>query len=301
MRRCQLAMLAILTGVGMAVIGCASSGPGQPSASAPASTTAAQPPSPSYVHLGDSYAAGSGVRPLVEDSDLQCLRSQRNFGEIVAAQRKTQYPTYLDVSCAGAATKDLFGEQYPGIAPQLDALGSATKLVTMTLGGNDGGTFGSAITACSDVAAADPTGAPCRTRYGSRFADYITGTTAPAMVRGLDAIRSRAPSARVIVVGYPWLLPAARGCYPTMRIASGDVPYLRGVQATLNTVVRRAAQQTGAAFVSMAAASSGHDACAAPQTRWIEPMVGARTTITLHPNAAGQQALAAATLRVLER
>ncbi|GAB17881.1 putative esterase [Gordonia effusa NBRC 100432] len=241
------------------------------------------------------------MRPLVEDSDVQCLRSQRNFGEIIAAQRKSQYPTYLDVSCAGAATKDLYAEQYPGIPPQLDAVGPATKLVTMTLGGNDGGTFGTAVTSCSDLAAADPSGAPCRERYGSRFTDYLTSTTAPALTKTLTAVRAKAPSARVVIVGYPWLLPATGGCYPTMRIAAGDVPYLREVQQTLNTVVQRAARQTGSTYVSMAAASSGHDACAAPQTRWIEPMVGATTTVTLHPNAAGQQALAAATLRMLGR
>ncbi|NMO03910.1 SGNH/GDSL hydrolase family protein [Gordonia sp. TBRC 11910] len=302
MRRLLIAAVAVAA---LTIGGCApGTGPGPSSSRQTAPTTSAQttpaePTSAAYVHLGDSYAAGSGVTPLVEDSDLLCLRSQRNFGEIIAAQRHSQYPTFRDVACAGATTADLSASQHPGVAPQLDALGPDTRLVTLMLGGNDGGTFGSAVADCSGVVADDPAGSPCRSRYGSRFADYVTTTTRPALVRALAAIRGRAPSARVVIVGYPWLLPPTSGCYPTMRIATGDVGYLRTLQATLDDAARAAAAQTGATFVSMATVSEGHDACAGAQRRWVEPMVGATTTVTLHPNAAGQRALAAATLAAL--
>lgn len=293
----RITVVGVSAGLLVGLAGCGAGQPSTPSSSA----RSAPPASASYVHLGDSYAAGSGVTPLVEGSDLQCLRSQRNFGEIVAQRRGSQSPTFRDVSCAGASTSALFTAQYPGVAPQLDAVGAQTTLVTLSLGGNDGATFGTVISSCSDVAASDPGGAPCAARYGARFTDAVVDTTGPAMVRALAAIRAAAPRARVIVVGYPWVMPPTGGCYPTMRIASGDVPYLRRVQATLNRVVRAAAARTGATFVDLDEASSGHDACAGADKRWIEPMVGARTTVPVHPNASGQRALADATLSALGR
>lgn len=289
-----ITVLVVSVGLAAGLVGCA---PGRPAA--PSSSE--RPASAGYVHLGDSYAAGSGVTPLVEGSDLQCLRSQRNFGEVVAQRRGLRPPAFRDVSCAGATTSALFAEQYPGVAAQLDPVGPQTTLVTLMLGGNDEATFGAVMSSCSDVASSDPSGAPCATRYGARFTDAIATSAGPAMVRSLAAIAAAAPRARVVVVGYPWVMPATGGCYPTMRIASGDVPYVRGVQAALNRAVRQAAARTGATFVDMASASSGHDACAGPARRWIEPMVGARTTVAVHPNAAGQRALAEATLAVLSR
>jgi len=46
-----------------------------------------------------------------------------------------------DVTCGGADTTDYGTAQYPGVAPQLNALGKSTKLVTMTIGGNDSNVF----------------------------------------------------------------------------------------------------------------------------------------------------------------
>jgi hypothetical protein len=38
--------------------------------------------------------------------------------------------------------------------------------------------------------------------------------------------------------------------------------------------------------------SEGHDACSAPPSRWIEPLIPDATAAPLHPNAVGEQGMA---------
>ena len=58
-----------------------------------------------------------------------------------------------------------------------------------------------------------------------------------------------------------------------MPVAKGDVPYVRGIQATLNDAVRRAAEATGSTYVDMNAVAEGHDACQPIGVRWVEPVL----------------------------
>lgn len=272
--------------LGLTLVAC---GTGE-SADQPASSTSTPSQTSSavdYVNLGDSYGAGTGVTPLAAGSPFLCQRSSRNFAHILA-QREGYRLT--DASCAGADTADLADAQYDGVPPQFDALTPDAGLVTMMMGGNDNDTYSSSIRACRDVADDDPTGSPCRDRYGERLTRPITTTTYPDLVAALRAVHRKARNARVLIVGYPWILPATGGCYPTMKVAAGDVGYLRELQATLNDAVRRAAQQTGTTYVDMAAVSEGHDACAGPE-RWIEPMTTSGSG-AVHPNARGQEAIA---------
>jgi hypothetical protein len=101
------------------------------------------------------------------------------------------------------------------------------------------------------------------------------------------------------VLGYPWILPATGGCFDRMPVAEGGVPYLRGVQATLDDAVRRAAEATGATYVDMTQVSEGHDACQPLGVRWIEPVVQGTNPVIVHPNALGESRMAAQTMAVL--
>ena len=96
-----------------------------------------------YVALGDSYSAASGVLPPDPTSPL-CARSTANYPHLIAAATGAQL---TDVTCGAAQTKDFATSQYPGVAPQLDAVHRRTQLVTMTIGGNDNNTFIGAIVA----------------------------------------------------------------------------------------------------------------------------------------------------------
>jgi lysophospholipase L1-like esterase len=263
-----------------------------------APTAHASSPVP-YVALGDSYSAGSGILPLDPAASPLCARSTANYPHVLAARTGAQL---TDVTCGGAQTKDFAGSQYPGVAPQLDALNGATRLVTMTIGGNDNNTFIDAILACGSAGAATlGLGHPCQSLYGSSFDDTIDSSTYPALVSALSAVRAKAPGARVAILGYPWILPASFDptCFVKMPIASGDVPYLRDLQAHLNSAVQRAAAATGATYVDMSAVSEGHDACQAAGTRWIEPVLFGTNFVPVHPNALGESAMADRTAAVL--
>ena len=249
-----------------------------------------------YVALGDSYSAASGVLPPDPTSPL-CARSTSNYPHVIAAKTGAQL---TDVTCGAAETKDFSTSQYPGVAPQLDALHQRTQLVTMTIGGNDNNTFIGAIAECGAAGLSTlGQGSPCKDRYGDSFATDIRQKTYPALKRSLRAVMTKAPHARVAILGYPWILPRTEGCFDKMPVAKGDVPYLRGVEATLNDAVRRAAAATGATYVSFAKVSEGHDACQAAGVRWIEPVLQGTNPVVVHPNALGEKHLAMRTMRVL--
>jgi lysophospholipase L1-like esterase len=249
------------------------------------------------VNLGDSFSAAAGVQPLVADSPVMCLRSSRNFAHVLATDAGYRL---TDVSCSGADTADFESAQYDGVPPQLDALTDEADIVTVMIGGNDSDLYSTAIRECADLAARDLSGSPCAGTRGSEYVDIVENQTAPALLEALQAVRDRAPNAEILAVGYPWILPPADGCYPAMPVATGDVTYLRQLQSVLNAALQRAAEQTGARFVDMAPASEGHDACAPVGQRWIEPRNGASGAAAVHPNAAGQQAIADAVAKALE-
>ncbi|EST19219.1 SGNH/GDSL hydrolase family protein [Streptomyces roseochromogenus] len=251
-----------------------------------------------YAALGDSYSAASGVLP-VDTSNLICLRSTANYPHVIAARTGARL---TDVTCGAAQTKDFAGSQYPGVAPQADAVTADTDLVTLTIGGNDNGTFINAMLACGSAGILTAgQGSPCKDIYGSSFDDAIDTNTYPALKNALSSVRAKAPGARVAVLGYPWITPAEAdpSCFAQLPIASGDVPYLHALQAHLNAVVQRAAEETGATYVDFSQASEGHDACQAVGTRWIEPLLFGTNIVPVHPNALGEQRMAERTMSVL--
>lgn len=250
-----------------------------------------------YVALGDSFAAGAGVADPDPAVPL-CWRSAHNYPSRVAAETGA---TFIDSTCSNAETKHLTTAQWPLGAPaQLTTVPADADVVTITIGGNDGGIFTNAIAACAASAVFTfGFGSPCKATFGNSFENTVQNTTFPAVKAALAAIIARAPEAEVAIVGYPWLLPATKGCFPVMPIAAGDVPYLRSLQTRLNAVIEQAAEDTGATYVDMATVSEGHDACQGTN-RWVEPIVTGTQPIPVHPNAAGQAAMAEQVLATLD-
>ncbi|MFE1313962.1 SGNH/GDSL hydrolase family protein [Streptomyces sp. NPDC058755] len=251
-----------------------------------------------YVSLGDSYTSG----PLIpRQTDANCARSDHNYPSLVAAQREAT--VFKDVSCAGATTNEMWKPQGTN-APQLDALGRDTDLVTVQIGGNDVG-FGSIIGTCARLGAQDPTGNPCERSYRAGGYDQLALTvleTAPKIDRVLRAVHARAPHARVVLVGYPDLLPDdGSGCFPSVPFAQRDFPYLRDTEKRLNLMLRLVAAWNRAEYVDTYGPTVGHDMCKAPADRWIEPLQPASPAAPAHPNAKGEAAMAQAVLDRLER
>jgi lysophospholipase L1-like esterase len=251
-----------------------------------------------YVALGDSYSAASGVLPPDPSAHPMCLRSTSNYPHLIAGATGAQL---TDVTCGGADTGDYYAPQYDGVPPQLDAVTADAELVTMTIGGNDSSVFVNSIVQCGMAGASTGgQGSPCKDTYGSSFEDTIRTSTYPALVNALRSVRAAAPAAEVAILGYPWIMPRSGGCFDRMPVAEGDVPYLRGIQATLNDAVRRAATATGATYVSMTKASEGHDACQPLGLRWIEPVLQGTNAVVVHPNALGEQQMAGQAMKVLD-
>lgn len=250
-----------------------------------------------YVAMGDSYSAASGVLPLVPTAPPQCLRSLRNYPHVIAQRTGARL---TDVTCGAADTHDYFTAQHPGMKPQLAALGTRTRLVTMTIGGNNEGVFMDAIVACGQKGLSTAgQGSPCKNAYGSQFTDTIRTKTAPALRKALRAVKNRAPHARVVIIGYPWIMPERVGCFDKMPIARGDVPYLRHMQWVLNDTIRAEAKRTGVRYVNLNKVSDGHDACQPIGTRWVEPVLQTTNPVIVHPNALGEKRMAQRTMRVL--
>jgi lysophospholipase L1-like esterase len=247
----------------------------------------------SYVALGDSYTAG----PLIPvQTDANCLRSSSNYPSLVV--QRLARATLTDVSCSGATTKEMWQAQGTN-PPQLDAVTRATDLVTLQIGGNDVG-FGSIIATCAGVAATDPTGSPCRAHYNASGTDQLQTNirdTAPKVAAVLAGIHKRAPHARVVVVGYPDLLPdSGVGCRPSVPFADGDFAYLRDTEKGVNAMLARQARAAHATYVDTYTPTIGHDMCQTPGVRWIEPLTPASPAAPAHPNALGEQAMAAVVL-----
>jgi lysophospholipase L1-like esterase len=248
-----------------------------------------------YVALGDSYAAGPGIPTQV---DAACERSDHDYPSLVAVTMGEA--SFDDVSCSGATTADLAGSQATssGVAepPQLDALSPATTLVTLTIGGNDIGFAGVGAT-CALLSLTDPIGAPCEAHYTAGGSDQLAAAiaaTGPRVAAVLAAIRRRSPRARILVVGYPDLLPVSGpGCWPIVPLAVGDIPYLNGVEVALNGMVAGQAAAAGDTYVDTYTPSIGHDMCQFLGPKWVEGFLPTQPAAPLHPNENGMQAMAA--------
>ena len=243
-----------------------------------------------YVALGDSYTSGPGIPNQIPEG-IGCGRSDHNYPHLVAAALPVSQ--FTDVSC-GSATTDHMTETQPlpnGLTngPQFEALSAGVDLVTLGIGGNDIG-FGEIIANCVARSVLLPVTSPCQahyTRQGDELGARIAAT-APKVAAVLAGIRERAPAARILVVGYPVILPAdGPGCWPLMPIAVGDVAWLRTVQGRLNSMLAEQAAAAGATFVDTYTSSVGHDVCRLPGTKWVEGLVPTAPANPVHPNALG--------------
>jgi hypothetical protein len=253
-----------------------------------------------YVGLGDSFAAGPLI-PL-QIRPFGCLKSNNNYVHMV--QRRKGFAEFRDPSCSGAETEDMTQSQNVSPRPnppQFDSLSTGTVAVTLTISGNDIG-FSSIAEDC--FSPTPNAGSPCKDQYTAGGQDEISrriAETAPKVDAVLDGIYARSPQATTFVVNYSALFPhSGPGCWPQMPVAEGDVPYLRAKQEELNQMLAdqvAANQDQNVQLVDVYAASVGHDACAPPLLRWVEPYVPASAAAPLHPNLIGMRAFAHLVLR----
>ncbi len=279
-----------------------------------------------YVALGDSYSAGYGLPVPTHLPSNACGQSAEDWPHQVAARFGL---ALTDVSCAGATSADVTRRsQYRGTPPQVQALSADTRLVTLTIGGNDADLFGTA-SSCLALSASGPVfsgkNAPsCQHSLEEdgvdRLGDRIRSRVALGIADTLAAIRTAAPDAVIVLVGYPAIFPdavhtPARGCFrpavdlgtltgsfprDTYPFTDDDVRYLHGVQEQLDTVGQAAARAADVTFVDVFAGSQAHSPCARSGA-WITGVsLDSGSGLqridlepgALHPNSAGTRWLA---------
>ncbi|OZM74612.1 GDSL family lipase [Amycolatopsis antarctica] len=248
-----------------------------------------------YVALGDSYTAGPLI-PLLRLDPVGCAKSTSNYPSLLAGRLGVS--RFTDVSCSAADTGDMTAAQSVPLGsnkPQLDALDAGTDLVTLGIGGNDHGVFGSIISTCPGLRDADPAGAPCREHFTENGVDTLmtaiadTGRSVEGVLR---EIRSRAPEATVLAVGYPRIAPESGYC-AALPFAEGDYAWLNSIEEALNKAVSDAVGAEGtSSYVDTFGPSLGHDACAGGQA-WIN---GKDTNLlaaaSYHPFRRGMEGIA---------
>jgi lysophospholipase L1-like esterase len=194
-----------------------------------------------YAALGDSYSAGYGANSTNLDSS--CGRNTYAYPYLVA-QQKGYALNFL--ACGGAVTGDVINNQVPSIA-------SDTKVVTITIGGNDIG-FTSLIVACTTLG--------CSSQIAS--SQNQINTQLPAKLDATyAAIKAKAPSARVIVLGYgrPFRIPP-QTCLAATGVSSSEETSLTALVDSLNNTIKARAQAAGFTYADPTSYWAGHDVCA---------------------------------------
>jgi lysophospholipase L1-like esterase len=249
-----------------------------------------------FVALGDSFAAGNLIPGSPVGTPAGCLRSSHDYGADAAAQ--LGMTGYVDATCTGAATANMTQAESVLLGtnpPQFDALAAGDSVVTLTIGGNDIAFLG-ILETCAKLSLTNVFGHPCQRHYTAGGTDQILAAidaAAPKVAAVLHGIEMRAPDARVLLVGYPDILPVTgHGCWPLVPFSFGDVPYLRGIEVDLNQMLARTAAANGATFVDTYQATIGHDACTGPGTKDVEGLLPTSPAYPFHPNQRGELVMA---------
>lgn len=221
---------------------------------------------PSYVALGDSYASGVGTRTYYNDG-TSCQRSPDAYGPLIAAARG--YVLSFE-ACSGATTADV-------ISSQLGPLSGSTSLVTITIGGNDAG-FSTVLTDCAAFYF------PCQGAIDS--ANSFIQNQLPALLdTTYSDIRSRAPAAHVVVLGYPHLFTAGGATCNLDALTSSHEKELNQTADLLDQVIAARAAGHGFSYVDPRSAFASHEICSSSE--WLNGLslpIGE----SFHPNVSGQ-------------
>ncbi|MFF2194004.1 SGNH/GDSL hydrolase family protein [Streptomyces sp. NPDC058157] len=220
-----------------------------------------------YVALGDSYSSGVGAGNY-DSASGNCKRTTRAYPALWAAAHAPQ--TFSFTACSGARTGDV-------ISGQLGPLNSGTDLVSITIGGNDAG-FSDVMTTC--VLQSEST---CVNRVNQAKA-YVDSTLPGQLDQVYNAIRGRAPSAKVVVLGYPRFYQLNGSC--VAGLTEGERSAINGASDYLNAAIAKRAADHGFTFASVVGAFTGHEICSGDA--WLHSVNWTNIGESYHPTAAGQ-------------
>jgi lysophospholipase L1-like esterase len=225
-------------------------------------TPAQAAPGDNYVALGDSYSSGVGAGG--ESGD--CLQSPNAYSALWAASNAPA--SYVTAACSGATTADVSSSQ-------LAALSSSTTLVSITVGGNDENfsgimedcNLGGDDTCVSEIQAAE---------------DDAQANLPGKLAALYGQISSDAPSARVVVLGYPDFYDLTSDCIGLSQTKRAKID--EGIDV-LDGVLADAAGAAGYTYADVRGAFSGHEIC--DDNRWLHSVNFSDFGESYHPTADG--------------
>jgi lysophospholipase L1-like esterase len=221
---------------------------------------------PSYVALGDSYSSGVGTRTYISDG-TSCQRSTYAYPYLIAQSRGF---TLSFQACSGAKVSDVTGKQ-------LGTLSTSTAYVTISVGGNDAG-FSSVITECAQPGWMSNCDGKINTAQS-----YINNTLPGSLSTLYGTIRSKAPNAKVVVVGYPRLFQG-EDCNAGTWFSPSEETRLNQTADLLNSKLASAASAKGFAFANPTNAFIGHAVC--DDVEWLNGLSNPISE-SYHPNRTG--------------
>lgn len=245
-----------------------------------------------YVAMGSSYAAGPMLPPGKPGAPARCGQSLNNYPTLLAERFGM---VLIDRSCSGATTNHVLGP-WGDIPPQIDGITADTRLVTVTIGGNDLNYVGNLFNAtCAfnarTVAASGAKPKPCAPVKVPTEADYVRDEAQLNEIA--RRVRAAAPQARLVFVQYLTPLPSTGSLCAVTPVNEPDAAIIREIGRRLAEITGRVALANGALVVEMNQASANHTPCDA------EPwMIGApqgydgKQGLQWHLNKAGMQATA---------
>ncbi|MDQ0379351.1 SGNH/GDSL hydrolase family protein [Amycolatopsis thermophila] len=217
-----------------------------------------------YVALGDSYSSGVGAGSYLDSSS--CKRSSNAYPVLYSGQTAASLNFQ---ACSGAKTSDVRNNQ-------LSALSRETDLVTISVGGNDAGFAG----VMQDCILGGDSG--CKTAIDNAKA-FVNGTLPGLLENTYDEIRSRAPKATVIALGYPHFYKIGGSC--SVGLSDTSRGYINGGADALDSVIQKKASEAGFAFADVRPAFTGHEICSGDA--WLHS-VTYPIDESYHPTATGQ-------------
>lgn len=248
---------------------------------------------PEYVALGSSFAAGAGLGPLQDGSPLLCARSVNSYPQKLAKQLDLPI---VDMSCGGAVTKHLLkgGQFFQG--PQIRVVDKRTRLVTITVGGNDLGYVGD-LSMLAARNSGSAFGWAVRQFWGGPAKERDYALLQRELTAVIRAVRLRAPDAVIVLATYPTILPPTGTC-ARLGLTDAEAQMMRGVQNSFAETSAAVARKTGALLVDMNALGTEHHACSA--TPWTYGWTNAGKA-PFHPTEAGAKATADAITQALRK
>ncbi len=216
-----------------------------------------------YVALGSSFAAGPGNVKRSKGSLALCFQSDANYPHLLA--RRYGLSLY-DATCSGATTEDVLkGGQWFQKA-QLDAVNPNTKLVTITVGGNDvhyGGLF--TAWACANK----PSQTPLLVRplgwcHVPDWDKVEKGFQAlPDQLRQIvGEVHRRAPGAHLLFVDYATVFPDTGTC-ERLPLTTLQADSARAIANRLRSITEQVARETNSGLLKASEVTHGHDVCSA--------------------------------------